>query len=340
MSEMVARRRAKISGTGMYVPDRVVTNDELAKHMDTSDEWIQKRTGIRERHYIDPGTEPSDLAVRASRNALQAADLEARDLDCIILATLSPQADFPGTSFFLQEQLDVGEVPCFDLRAQCSGFLYALSVADSFVRAGTYQRVLVVGCEVHSTGLDISTEGRDVAVIFGDGAGAVIVEANEDEDDSAEILAVRLHAEGKHAKRLWIESPGSGSTPTRITQAHIDAKKHFPYMEGRFVFKHAVTRMPEVLLETLGAAGHSLGDVDQFLFHQANLRINEFVAQQMKIPAEKCTNNIERYGNCSAASIPMLLDGLARDGTLEKGQLISMTTFGSGFSWTSAVVRW
>jgi len=340
MSGRSGRLRARISGTGMYVPDRVVTNDELAQRMDTSDEWIQKRTGIRERRYIEPGTEPSDLALAASKNALEAAGLEPQDVDCIILATLSSQAEFPGTSFFLQERLGVGEAPCFDLRAQCSGFLYSLSVADSFVRAGTYRRVLVVGCEVHSTGIDISTEGRDVAVIFGDGAGAVIVEANEDEENSAEILAVRLHAEGKHAKRLWVEAPGSGFTPTRISQEHIGAKKHFPYMEGRFVFKHAVTRMPEVLLETLDAAGLALDDVDQFIFHQANLRINEFVAQQLKIPAEKCSNNIERFGNCSAASIPMLLDGLVRDSTLEKGQLISMTSFGSGFSWTSAVVRW
>ena len=340
MSGMAGRRRAKISGTGMCVPDRIVTNEDLATRMDTSDEWIQKRTGIRERRYIEPGTEPSDLALTASENALEAAGLEPRDVDCIILATLSSQAEFPGTSFFLQDQLGAGMVPCFDLRAQCSGFVYALSVADSFVRAETYRRILVVGCEVHSTGLDISTEGRDVAVIFGDGAGAVIVEANENEEDSAEILAVRLHAEGKHAKRLWIEVPGSGFTPHRITHEAIDARKHFPYMEGRFVFKHAVTRMPEVLIETLGVAGLVLEDVDQFLFHQANLRINEFVAQQLKIPAEKCANNIERYGNCSAASIPMLLDELARDGTLERGQLVSMTSFGSGFSWTSAVVRW
>ena len=340
MSGMPERRRAKISGTGMCVPDRIVTNEDLASRMDTSDEWILKRTGIRERRFIDPGTQPSDLALSASKDALEAAGLEPQDIDCIILATLSAEAEFPGTSFFLQKQLGAGEIPCFDLRAQCSGFVYSLSVADAFVRAGTYRRVLVVGCEVHSTGIDISTEGRDVAVIFGDGAGAVIVEANEDETDPGEILAVRLHAEGEHAKRLWIEAPGAGFSPTRITHEHIDARKHFPYMEGRFVFKHAVTRMPEVLLETLGAAGLALEDIDQFLFHQANLRINEFVAQQLKIPAEKCANNIERYGNCSAASIPMLLDGLARDGTLERGQLVSMTSFGSGFSWTSAVLRW
>jgi 3-oxoacyl-[acyl-carrier-protein] synthase-3 len=340
MSGISGRLRAKISGTGMCVPDRIVTNEELASRMDTSDEWILKRTGIRERRYIEPGTLPSDLALAAAKNALEAAGLEPQDIDCIVLATLSSEAEFPGTSFFLQTRLGAGEVPCFDLRAQCSGFVYSLSVADCFVRAGTYRRVLVVGCEVHSTGIDISTEGRDVAVIFGDGAGAVIVEANEDEEDSGEILAVRLHAEGEHAKRLWIEAPGSGNSPSRLTHEDLEARKHFPHMDGRFVFKHAVTRMPEVLLETLGAAGLRLDDIDQFLFHQANLRINEFVAQQLKIPAEKCPSNIDRYGNCSAASIPMLLDGLAREGGLEKGQLVSMTSFGSGFSWTSAILRW
>jgi 3-oxoacyl-[acyl-carrier-protein] synthase-3 len=331
--------RAKLTGTGMCVPDRVVTNHDLAKRMDTSDEWVRQRTGIVERHHIDPGQKPADLAHQASRRALASAGLEPAEIDCIVLATLSPQADFPGTSFFLQELLGSPETPCFDLRAQCSGFVYSLAVANGFIRAGQFRRVLVVGCEVHSTGIDISTEGRDVAVLFGDGAGAVVVEANEDDDDPSELLEVRLHAEGKYAEKLWIEVPGSGFTP-RISHELIEQKRHFPRMEGRFVFKHAVTRMPEVLLETLGAASLKLEDVDLFLFHQANLRINEYVAQQLRIPPEKCFNNIERYGNCSAASIPMLLDEAVRGGRLQRGQLVSMTTFGSGFSWSSAVARW
>ena len=340
MSGMKGGLRAKISGTGMCVPDRVVSNEDLAARMDTSDEWIQQRTGIRNRRYIDAGTEPSDLALAASQRALEAAGIGASDLDCIILATLSAQAEFPGTSFFLQDQLGAGEVPCFDLRAQCSGFVYSLAIADSFIRSGTYKRVLVVGCEVHSTGIDISSEGRDVAVIFGDGAGAVVVEANQNEGDPGEILAVRLHAEGKHAKRLWVESPGSGRHPSRLTAELLAERRHFPHMEGRFVFKHAVTRMPEVLLETLDAAGLTLDDIDHFFFHQANLRINEHVAQQLKIPAEKCPSNIESYGNCSAASIPMLLDEAARSGALKRNQLVSMASFGSGFSWTGAILRW
>lgn len=332
--------RAKITGTGMYVPERVVTNDELAKLMDTSDEWIQKRTGIRERHFIEAGQQPADLAYEASINALRAADIDAGQLDCIILATLSPQADFPGTAFFLQELLDVGETPCFDLRAQCSGFVYGLAVANGFIQSRMYKRVLVVGCEVHSTGIDLTDAGRDVSVLFGDGAGAVVLEANNNEADPAGLLEIRLHAEGKNAKKLWIEAPGSGFTPVRITHELIEQRRHFPYMEGRLVFKHAVTRMPEVLLETLGAASLKVEDVDLFLFHQANLRINEYVMGQLEIPAEKCLNNIQKYGNCSAASIPMLLDEAVSTGRLTRGQLVSMTSFGSGFSWTSAVFRW
>jgi len=332
--------RAKLTGTGMCVPERVVTNQDLAKLMDTSDAWIRQRSGIVERHHISPGETPAELAHQASLRALAAASLDPSEIDCIVLATLSPQADFPGTSFFLQNLLGTPEIPCFDLRAQCSGFIYSLAVASSFIRARQFRRVLVVGCEVHSTGLDFSTEGRDVTVLFGDGAGAVVVEANEDDADASAVLEVRLHAEGKHAEKLWIEAPGSGITPTRISHEIIDQKRHFPHMEGRFVFKHAVTRMPEVLLETLHAASLKLDDVDLFLFHQANLRINEYVAQALQIPAEKCFNNIDRYGNCSAASLPMLLDEAARSGRLERGQLVSLTTFGSGFSWSSAVLRW
>ena len=200
--------------------------------------------------------------------------------------------------------------------------------------------MLVVGCEVHSTGLDFSDAGRDVTVLFGDGAGAVVLEANEDEADTSALLEIRLHAQGKFAKKLWIEAPGSAITPTRISQEILDQRRHFPQMQGKFVFKHAVTRMPEVLMQTLDAAGIKKDDVDLFLFHQANLRINEYVANVLEIPREKLRNNIQRYGNCSAASIPMLLAEAAADGTLQRGQIVSMTAFGSGFSWGSAVLRW
>jgi 3-oxoacyl-[acyl-carrier-protein] synthase-3 len=331
--------RAKITGTGMFVPERRVTNKDLEALMDTTDEWIRERTGIVERRWITQGETPADLAEKAARQALAQAGLEPGDVDCIVLATLSAQAEFPGTSFFLQERLG-GTTPCFDLRAQCSGFLYGLSVARSFVLSGQFRRVLLVGAEVHSTGIDVSTEGRDVAVLFGDGAGAVVIEANDDPADRSDVLAIRLHADGKYATKLWIEAPGSGHYPVRLTHELLDRKAHFPKMEGRLVFKHAVSRMPEVLGEALEAAGVKQGDVNLFLFHQANLRINEFVARTLEIPPSKVRNNIDRYGNCSAASIPILLAEAEREGALRRGDLVTLTGFGSGFSWASAVVRW
>ncbi|MEE3326331.1 MAG: beta-ketoacyl-ACP synthase III [Myxococcota bacterium] len=331
--------RSKLTGTGMYVPERVVTNADLAKLMDTTDEWIQQRTGIKERRYITPGQTPVDLAGPASEMALEAAGLKATDLDFILLATLSPQHEFPGTSFFLHERLEAETVPCIDLRAQCSGFLYALNFADGLIQSRKCKRVLVVGCELHSTGIDLTTRGRDVAVIFGDGAGAVVLEANEDEDDPRGLLDIQLHAQGKHARRLWIEAPASGHYPVRIDHQMIEEGRHFPQMEGRYVFKNAVTRMPEVMLASLEAASIKIDDVGLFLFHQANLRINEFVAQKMEIPEDRVLNNIQRYGNCSAASIPMLLAEASQQGRLEPGQIISMTAFGSGFTWGSAVLR-
>jgi 3-oxoacyl-[acyl-carrier-protein] synthase-3 len=330
--------RSRIAGTGMSVPDRVVTNADLTQWMDTSEEWIEQRTGIRERRWIEPGQKPSDLARAATLAALADADLEVRDLDCILLATLSAEHDFPGTSFFLHEAIDAGEIPCIDLRAQCSGFLYGLQMADALIVARRYRRVLVVGCEVHSTGLDVSTAGRDVTVIFGDGAGAVVLEA-VDEAAGSGVLAIRLHAEGKHARRLWLEAPSSAE-PGRITHAMIDDRRVFPHMDGRFVFKHAVTRMPEVLMETLHAASIKLEEVDLFLFHQANLRINEAVAQKLEIPAAKVMNNIQRLGNCSAGALPILLAEASREGRLGKGQIVSLTAFGSGFTWGSALLRW
>jgi len=331
--------RARVAGTGMYLPERVVTNDDLTKWMDTSDEWILQRSGIRERRWITPGQKPSELAEAAARQAIGDAGLDPSDVDCIVLATLSAEAEFPGTSFFLQERLG-GEMPCFDLRAQCSGFLFALAVAKGFIVSSQFRRVLVVGCEVQSTGIDLSTEGRDVAVLFGDGAGAVLLEANDDPDDPSGLLAVRIGAQGKYARKLWIEAPGSGHQPTRMTQELLDRKAHFPVMEGRFVFKHAVTRMPRVLKEALDASGVKQGDVDLFLFHQANLRINEYVASHLEIPPEKLPSNIGRYGNCSAASIPILLAECQRNGALRPGGLVSLTGFGSGFTWGSAVLRW
>ncbi len=331
-------RRCKIVGTGMYVPERVVTNADLMTMMDTSDEWIRQRSGIRERRFAAETETPADMARVACERALLDAGLEIRDIDCILLATLSPQHEFPGTSFFVHEMLGAPEIPCMDLRAQCSGFLFALGAANSFVRAGQFERVLVVGVEIHSMGIELATRGRDVAVLFGDGAGAVIVEATRAEDPAG-ILEIRMHSEGAHAKRLWIEAPGCALRPYRITHEMIDEGRIYPKMDGKFVFKHAVTRMPEVLHEALSAASVKLADVDLFLFHQANLRINEYVAGQLGIPPEKCPSNIERYGNCSAASIPMLLAEARANGVAKPGHLVAMTGFGSGFTWGCALAR-
>jgi len=330
-------RKVAITGTGMCVPPRVVTNADLEKMMDTSDEWIQQRTGIRERHWVDPGTGPAHLAREAALRALEAAELEPGELDTIIVASLSPHHEFPGVSAFLQDMLGLAEIPVMDVRCQCTGFLYALNVGQLYVASGQHDRVLVCGAEVHSTGLDRTTEGRDVTVIFGDGAGAVILEPSEDAERG--ILSVHLHAEGKHAKKLWVEAPGSVLFP-RISEEAVREGRIYPKMDGRFVFKHAVTRMPEVIQEALSANKCALTDVDLCIFHQANLRINEYVGQQLGIPPERTYNNIEKFGNCSAASIPMCLDECVRAGRLDAGDLLLLAGFGSGFTWGSALLRW
>ena len=331
-------RSARITGTGMHVPPRVVTNQDLEKLMDTTDEWIQQRSGVRERHHVDAGTGPAELADVASRRALEAAGLVPEDLDAILVASLSPHHDFPGTSAFLQDLLGIGGCTAMDVRAQCTGFLYALRIGSFYVGSGQYDRVLVCGAEVHSTGLDLTTRGRDVAVLFGDGAGAVILEPAD--DGQRQILSIHTHTEGKHAKKLWVEAPGSSQVPHRITKEMIDEGRHFPVMDGRFVFKHAVRRMPEAVREALATNGHQIEDVELALFHQANLRINEYVAKELGLAPERTYNNIDRYGNCSAASIPMCLDECVRGGRLSEGDLVLMAGFGSGFTWGSALIRW
>lgn len=331
--------QAKITGTGMYVPKRIVTNSELVDLLDCSEEWIIQRSGIKERRFAAPDESPADLAKYAAEKALQDSGLETKDVDCIVIATLSSHAEFPGTSFFLQAELGLENTPCFDLRAQCSGFLYSLSTAKAFIESGQFERMLIIGCELQSRGLDMTPEGRDMSVLFGDGAGAVVVEANCNAEDPGEILDVRLHAQGKFAKKLWTEAPGCALEP-RITSELIQEKRHFPKMLGRMVFKHAVRRMPEVLNETLSTSKLELEDVDLFLFHQANLRINEYVAESMQLPEKKILNNVQRYGNCSAASLPMLLAEAKEGGLLQSGRLVSLTAFGAGFSWASALVRW
>jgi len=328
---------ARVIGTGRAIPSICVSNDDLAKRMDTSDEWVRQRTGISTRYWTPDDVGPLDLAAEASAKAIAAAGLENQDIDLIVLASLSPQHEFPGTSAFLNEALRLPGVPAMDIRCQCTGFLYALSTANSFIRSEVYKRVLVVGTEVHSTGIDISTRGRDVAVIFGDGAGALVLEAT---DEDRGILSAHLHADGRYARALWIEHPSSAHHPVRVTAEMAEQGTIFPKMEGRLVFKHAVVKLPEVINEALQFNKLSLDDIDHFLFHQANLRINEMVASSLGIPDEKVYNNIQKYGNTSAAAIPILLDELVEMGRVEPGQLLCMAGFGSGFTWGSSILRW
>lgn len=328
--------RARIAGTGLYVPPKVLKNTDLEKLMDTSDEWIRQRSGIEERHVIEPGVGTSDLAVEASQKAFAAAGCTAADIDLIIVATLSPDHQFPGVSAVLQHKLGLESTPAMDIRNQCSGFVYSLNVAKLFIEAGQYKRVLVVGAEAHSPLLDWTTRGRDVAVLFGDGSGAVVLEATH---ENAGVGAVALHTQGQFADRLWIEKPGT-SKGVWLTDEDVAQGRMFPIMEGRYVYKHAVERLSQVVKEVLEKEGRSIDSVDHFLFHQANIRINEKVAELLHIPASKVHNNIQKYGNCSAASIPMLLDETIREGKIARGETILMAAFGAGFTWAAALVTY
>ena len=330
---------ARILGIGRYVPEHVVTNDDLSKVMDTTDEWIQQRTGIRQRHFVTSDVGPADLAAPAVRDALADAGVAASDLDLVLLGTLSPDFDFPNSAAVLLRRLGLRDVPAMDVRNQCSGFLYMLAVADKFIRTGGARRVLVVGAETHSTGLDQSTAGREVAVIFGDGAAAVVL--GEEPDPSKGILTTHLHSEGKFAKKLMVEVPTSLCDP-RVSPDMLTGpgSRLWPRMEGRYVFKHAVTRFPEVIAEALAATGYTVADIDLFIPHQANLRIAQLVAMGLELPPEKMFNNIERYGNTTAASIPLALYEARSAGLVREGMLVCLAAFGAGFTWASALIRW
>ncbi len=335
MSEVNAR----ILGIGRHLPERVVTNEDLTRLMDTSDEWIQQRTGIRERRFIETSTGPADLAAHASREALAAAGVRAADLDLVLLGTLSPDVDFPSSASFLQRNLGVRGMPVMDVRNQCSGFLYMLATADAFIRTGGARYVLVVGAEIHSTGIDLSTAGREVAVIFGDGASAVVL--GPEPDRRRGILSTHLHSEGRFAEKLMVEAPTSRVRP-RVTEEMLDdpGSRLWPRMEGRYVFKHAVTRFPEVIQEALAANGYGLADLDLLIPHQANLRISQLVAMGLELPEEKVFNNIQRYGNTTAASIPLALYEAVEAGRVRPGALVCLAAFGAGFTWAAALLRW
>lgn len=328
---------AAILGLGQYLPDRIVTNDDLAKLFTTSDEWIQQRTGIKERRYIDgDDVGASDLAAPASKQAIENAGLEPAEIEYIIFATLSADFQFPGSACLLQEKLGLPGTGALDVRNQCSGFIYSLAIANSFIRDGLYKHILVVGSEVHSTALEYADRGRDVTVLFGDGAGAVVLGPSDDENRG--ILSTHMHADGRYAKNLWIEIPASRYNP-RLTKEHIDAGRHYPRMNGKKVFKMAVEKLPEVINEALHANGLTVADIDLLVPHQANLRINEFVGRIMGIPEEKIYNNIQRYGNTTAASIPIALNEALREGKVKKGDIVVLAAFGSGFTWGACILR-
>jgi 3-oxoacyl-[acyl-carrier-protein] synthase-3 len=329
--------RTVFAAIGTCVPDRVVTNDELSTRMETSNEWITQRTGIQARRWVEPGTGASDLAAVATRRALDKAGWKPSDVEAIIYATLSPDHMVPGDGCFLNAKLGIPGVPALDIRNQCTGFVYGLAVADAWIRIGMYRRVLVVGAEVQSTALDVSTRGRDVAVIFGDGAGAALLEATD--DPGRGVLSCHLHADGRFATDLWCDAPGSVYSP-RVSAAQIESGAIWPKMEGQKVFKHAVTRMPEVMREALAANGYATSDLKLMVAHQANLRIAEMVQRSLELRDDQVFNNIQKYGNTTAASIPLCLAEALEQRDVRKGDLVGLCAFGAGFTWASALVRW
>jgi 3-oxoacyl-[acyl-carrier-protein] synthase III len=331
--------RTVFLSTGMYVPDRVVSNDELSGLMETSDEWIRTRTGIQERHWVRPedGQWTSDLAHEATRVALTGASMAPSDLDCIIFATLSPEYMFPGSGVLLQAKLGVPGIPCLDIRNQCSGFLYGLSVADAWIKAGQYRRVLLVGAEVHSAGLDVTTRGRDLAVLFGDGAAAVILGPGD--DPGRGVLSTHLFADGTQSKLLWCDLGGMSHHP-RMAPEHLEQGLQWPTMQGREVFKYATTRMPDAVQLGLKTNGLTTADITLLIPHQANLRISEMVQKQLGLRDDQVFNNIQRYGNTTAASIPLALHEAVVAGRLKAGDVVVLAAFGAGLTWGAAVVRW
>jgi 3-oxoacyl-[acyl-carrier-protein] synthase III len=331
-------QHSAILGVGHYVPTKVVTNDDLSRLMPTSDGWIQQRTGIKERRFIEAdGIGASDLAIPAAKMAIERAGRSLKDVDMIVFATLSPDVNFPGSGCFLGHKLGLAGVPAIDVRNQCTGFLYGLSIADAWVRAGVYKNILVVGAEVHSTGLDFSERGRDVAVLFGDGAGAALVGASGGPRHG--LLSLALHADGSGASDLWLQAPSSMRSPARITHEMLERGEHFPQMNGKQVFRWATEKMPEVSLRVLSSAELTIDDIDLFVPHQANMRINQFVAGKLGLPESKVVHNIQRYGNTTAATIPIGLSESFAEGKLGKGATVLMAAFGSGYTWGAAVAR-
>jgi 3-oxoacyl-[acyl-carrier-protein] synthase-3 len=332
------RNRSIITGTGRFLPPRIVSNFDLEKKMNTTDEWIRQRSGIGERRYAEAGIGSSDLAYEASLKAIENAQTEKSEIDFIIAATLSPDHYFPGIGVLVQAKLGLPQIGALDVRNQCCGFIYGLSVADQYIKTGTYKKILLVAAEKQSSNLDYSDEGRDMAVLFGDGGAAVIIEASHSQEERG-ILSTHLFSDGKNASDLWMEKPSPYDHPTFAEKMLID-KKFYPRMDGRTVFKNAVEKMPEAVHAALRQNGLTIEDVDHLIPHQANDRISLMVARNLRIPVEKVIRNIDRYGNTTAASIPIALDEAVEEGRIKAGELVVLTAFGSGFTWASAVIRW
>lgn len=332
---------SKISGLGYYVPENVVTNQDLSKLMDTNDEWIQERTGIKERrHVVLEEDTTSGMGVKAARIAIDRAGIKAEDIDFVIFATLSPDYYFPGPGVAVQKALGMRTVGALDVRNQCSGFIYALSVADQFIKTGMYKNILVVGSEIHSKGLDMTTRGRGVSVIFGDGAGAAVLSREENTDKG--ILSTHLHSEGEHAEELALVAPGMGKrwVTDIIRDNDPEDESYYPHMNGQFVFKNAVVRFSEVINEGLQTNNLQVSDIDMLIPHQANLRISQFIQQKFQLTDDQVYNNIMKYGNTTAASIPIALTEAWEQGKIKEGDLVVLAAFGSGFTWASAIIRW
>lgn len=329
---------SKISGVGHYVPENVVTNNDLAKLMPTSDEWITERTGIKERRYFTEGKDTvAGMAANASRMALERAGMQASEIEMIVFATITPEYFFPGSGVLLQRELRLGGIPALDIKMQCSGFIYALSVADQFIRSGTYKNILVVGAEIQSNAIELSERGRNMAVIFADGAGALVLKATSNPEHA--VLSCHLHSDGTYAEELYMHNPGS-LKKRRLTHEMLDNGEMLPHMNGQTVFKHAVVRFMEVINEALDANGKSAEVIDLLVPHQANLRISEFIRQKMNLPESKVYNNIMRYGNTTAASIPIALSEAWQEGRVKSGDLVCLAAFGSGFTWASSLIKW
>lgn len=331
---------SKITGLGFYVPDNVVTNEDLSKIMDTSDEWIQERTGIKKRHWIKEGSNETSatMGAKAAEIAIERAGLGKDDIDFIIFATLSPDFYFPGCGVQIQEMLEMRTIGALDIRNQCSGFVYALSTGDQFIKTGMYKNILVIGSEYHSNGLDKTTRGRGVSVIFGDGAGACVLSRTEDNQKG--ILSSHLHSEGKYADKLIVESPSIKHWVPEILNSKEEDLSYFPYMDGTFVFKNAVVRFSEVIMEALAVNKIGPDDIDLFIPHQANLRISQFIQQKFKLRDDQVYNNITNYGNTTAASIVIALTEAWEKGRVKENDIVLLAAFGSGFTWGSVLLRW